>query len=143
MLAQAGTSPRTSMEIMRHTDLRLTMNVYTDPRLLDTTSAVEQLPDLDSSIREADRAIRTGTNDDRPIVDGLGKVLTKSTVSPVFFSRFPAQNGSGEADNAIASKAPKSTEEPEYSVSSSSECPPANMPKVVVEPTPGLNRTGF
>ena len=93
MLAQAGTSPRTSMEIMRHTDMKLTMNVYTDPRLLDTTSAVEQLPNLDTPVTETERAVRTGT-DDRPIVNGLGKVLTKSTTPPVVLGRSVAQTGS-------------------------------------------------
>ena len=34
------------MELMRHTDLRLTMKVYTDPRIFDTSAAVERLPSL-------------------------------------------------------------------------------------------------
>lgn len=46
MLAQGGTAPRVTMEVMRHTDMRLTMNVYTDPGLLATADAVESLPDL-------------------------------------------------------------------------------------------------
>jgi len=47
-LAQAGTAPRVHMELMRHTDLKLTMRYYTDPRLLDTAKAVQDLPDLDA-----------------------------------------------------------------------------------------------
>lgn len=32
------------MELMRHTDLRLTMRTYTDPRIFDLAGAVEKLP---------------------------------------------------------------------------------------------------
>jgi integrase len=45
-LAQAGTAPRVAMEVMRHTDMKLTMNLYTDPTLLNTAGAVSALPSL-------------------------------------------------------------------------------------------------
>jgi len=32
---------------MRHSSIDLTMNVYTDPRLLDVAGAMETLPELD------------------------------------------------------------------------------------------------
>ena len=44
MLSKAGVSPREAMELMRHTDLRQTMKVYTDPRVFDLSKAVEKLP---------------------------------------------------------------------------------------------------
>ena len=44
MLSAAGVKPRTAQEVMRHSTLDLTMNVYTDPALLDTAAAVESLP---------------------------------------------------------------------------------------------------
>jgi len=64
-LAQAGTAPRVHMELMRHTDLKLTMRYYTDPRLLDTARAVEGLPDLDDGQAGEGRGAlgRTGTDD--------------------------------------------------------------------------------
>lgn len=46
LLAAAKTPPRTAMELMRHTDIKLTMGAYTDPRLLDGFGAVASLPDL-------------------------------------------------------------------------------------------------
>jgi integrase len=46
MLAKAGVAPRIAMSLMRHTDMRLTMNVYTDPRIFDLAGAVETLPAL-------------------------------------------------------------------------------------------------
>jgi integrase len=44
LLSKAGVLPRVAMELMQHTDIRLTMVDYTDPRILDTAAAVESLP---------------------------------------------------------------------------------------------------
>ncbi len=49
LLTRAGVAPRTAQAAMRHSDLRLTMQVYTDSRLLDTKGAVEALPSLPQS----------------------------------------------------------------------------------------------
>ena len=46
LLSAAGVKPRTAQEAMRHSDIKLTMNVYTDPALLDVAGAIESLPDL-------------------------------------------------------------------------------------------------
>ena len=46
LLSATGTSPRTAQAAMRHSDIKLTMGVYTDPRLLDVRAAVERLPAL-------------------------------------------------------------------------------------------------
>ena len=45
-LARAGVAPRVAMAAMRHSSLELTMNVYTDPALLDVAGAVESLPSV-------------------------------------------------------------------------------------------------
>ncbi|WP_246106110.1 tyrosine-type recombinase/integrase [Rosistilla ulvae] len=45
-LSAAGVSPRTAQAVMRHSRIELTMNTYTDERLLETSAAVEHLPDL-------------------------------------------------------------------------------------------------
>ncbi len=47
LLSQAGVPPRVAQAAMRHSTIELTMNVYTDPRLLDVGGAVEALPPLD------------------------------------------------------------------------------------------------
>ena len=39
-------APRVAQAAMRHSDIALTMNTYTDARLLDTAEAVESLPSL-------------------------------------------------------------------------------------------------
>src|SRR6056297_397271 len=55
-LSAANVSPRTAQAVMRHSDIALTMNVYTDERLLDAAGAVELLPDLGSATGERDAA---------------------------------------------------------------------------------------
>jgi len=45
-LSLANVAPRTAQAAMRHSDIMLTMNTYTDARLLDTAAAVESLPML-------------------------------------------------------------------------------------------------
>ncbi len=57
-------SPRVAMELMRHTQMSLTMKVYTDPELLDLAGAVEMLPSLKPDDRQAAQA--TGTDSIRP-----------------------------------------------------------------------------
>ncbi|MDB5310437.1 MAG: hypothetical protein JWO38_4639, partial [Gemmataceae bacterium] len=78
LLSKTGTSPRTAQAAMRHSDIKLTMGVYTDPRLLDVRGAVDRLPALplpDGSIPTAAGAIRpTGTGD--------GSVSGPSVVAP-------------------------------------------------------------
>jgi integrase len=42
-LAMSGVAPRTAMELMRHSEIGLTMKVYTDPRLLPLAAAIEAM----------------------------------------------------------------------------------------------------
>jgi len=46
LLSKAGVAPRTAQAAMRHSTINLTMNTYTDPKLLDVAGAVESLPSL-------------------------------------------------------------------------------------------------
>jgi len=63
-LSVAGVAPRTAQKLARHTDLRLTMQTYTDERLLDGVSEVEKLPDLTTPDPVEAVALRaTGTDD--------------------------------------------------------------------------------
>lgn len=43
-LAEQGIDPHTRKEIMRHSDLRLTLDVYTDGAMLPVAAAIEKLP---------------------------------------------------------------------------------------------------
>ncbi len=44
MLSAAGISPRVAMELMRHSDIRLTMRIYTDSSQLPLAAEVSKLP---------------------------------------------------------------------------------------------------
>ncbi|MBN1341745.1 MAG: site-specific integrase [Phycisphaerae bacterium] len=50
-LSKAGVAPRVAMAAMRHSSLDLTMNIYTDPVLLDVGAAVDALPSFDTPER--------------------------------------------------------------------------------------------
>ena len=69
LLSKGGVSPRTAQAAMRHSRVDLTMNVYTDPKLLDVAGAVEALPALPLGIgleRESTSVSATGTDDSAP-----------------------------------------------------------------------------
>ena len=46
LLARNGVSPATAQKLMRHSDIRLTMNLYTQLDLADTASALAALPTI-------------------------------------------------------------------------------------------------
>jgi len=46
LLSKGGVAPRTAQAAMRHSTIDLTMNAYTDPRLLDVAEALGSLPML-------------------------------------------------------------------------------------------------
>jgi integrase len=52
-LQRAGVPIRTAMQLMRHSDIRLTANIYTDATLLDTAGAVGKLPRLGKTPEES------------------------------------------------------------------------------------------
>ncbi len=61
-LGKAGVAPRTAQAAMRHSDPKLTANIYQDPRILDLAGAVELLPNLPlDGGADQDAARATGT----------------------------------------------------------------------------------
>ena len=65
LLSAGGVAPRTAQAAMRHSSIDLTMNVYTDPRLLDVHGALDSLPSLslDDRPQENEHQRATGTDD--------------------------------------------------------------------------------
>src|SRR5262249_40763419 len=64
LLSKGGVAPRTAQAAMRHSDIRLTMEVYTDPKLLDVRGPLDVLPTLalePEQTAAADAAKATGT----------------------------------------------------------------------------------
>ena len=81
ILAQTGVHIRTAMELMRHTDIRLTTQNYTDPRLLDTAAAANGLPLLcDGSETKEGRA--TGTDGKPDAGDFTRKLVVDTSCKP-------------------------------------------------------------
>jgi integrase len=64
LLSRGGVSPRTAQAAMRHSKIDLTMNVYTDPKLLDVYGALDVLPNLPlgRTAPSAEGATMTGTD---------------------------------------------------------------------------------
>jgi len=77
-LARASVSPKMAQTLARHSDIRLTLGVYTHSELTDRTAANEALPTPpDGDLRgsgESERSCRTGTN-----VYALGQHGTNSS----------------------------------------------------------------
>ena len=71
LLSTSGVAPRVAQSAMRHSKMDLTMNVYTDPRLLDVHGAIESLPTLQPAEQETGQA--TGT-DHSQVVGSVGLV---------------------------------------------------------------------
>ncbi len=82
LLAKSGASLREAMQLMRHTDARLTTQIYTDPRLLETSKAVDRLPRItDDDRHEVQRGLKTGT-DDNDISSHISKQVTFRALRP-------------------------------------------------------------
>ena len=65
LLSASGVAPRIAQAAMRHSDVNLTMSVYTDPRVLDVRGALESLPHLTLDQHphdERQQATATGTD---------------------------------------------------------------------------------
>jgi integrase len=72
LLSRGGVPLRTAQTAMRHSDPKLTANVYTDPKLLDVSGALDALPILSLNAgptdeRERVRATGTYTSDRRAV----------------------------------------------------------------------------
>ena len=62
LLATSKVDIREAMGLMRHTDIRLTTQVYTDPRLIDAAGAVRKLPRIRGDEPSEGRQVATGTD---------------------------------------------------------------------------------
>ena len=80
LLSKAGVNPREAMELMRHTDMRLTMKVYTDPRIFNLAAAVEKLPSLTPDDPAQQSQAATGTDANTPLpLRGANRVANIAT----------------------------------------------------------------
>jgi len=70
LLAAAGVHPKIAQDLMRHSDINLTMSRYTHTLLGQGAKAVESLPDFMAIAKEAEAKKKTGT--DGKSVDCIG-----------------------------------------------------------------------
>ena len=75
LLSIGGVSPREAMSLMRHTDMRLSMRTYTDPKIFDLAGAVEKLPINLSTPDELQSAKATGTDGGLPGITADGGAI--------------------------------------------------------------------
>jgi integrase len=66
LLSVGGVAPRTAQAAMRHSTIDLTMNVYTDPRLLDVHGALDSLPAFKLGAVAAEAGRANGTTGEGP-----------------------------------------------------------------------------
>ena len=91
MLSKAGVSPRVAQAVMRHSSLELTMNVYTDPRLLDVQGAVESLPEFSVTNEPNENRQRIAAGAETllpPAVTPTSDFSSDSQSTPVTYSAF-------------------------------------------------------
>jgi integrase len=62
LLVRGGVQPRVAQAALRHSDVRLTLEVYTDPKLLDVEGALDVLPELTVQNRELQRGDWAGSD---------------------------------------------------------------------------------
>jgi integrase len=65
-LSRSGVTPRVAQQLMRHSDIRLTMQVYTDPKLFDLQGAVESIPSVASSVAQTD--VKSSATESLPVI---------------------------------------------------------------------------
>jgi len=95
LMSKGGVAPRTAQAAMRHSKLDLTMNVYTDPALLDVRGALDTLPALPLGAgSDQSEAVMTGT-DASPLAPSWCKRVTP-------LSKADKMNTDGQADKTAA-----------------------------------------
>ncbi len=84
LLSKGGVSPRTAQAAMRHSDVNLTMNTYTDPKLLDVAGAMESLPTLslepEATQLHRGQNVLSATGTDNSTASPLAPTLAPTTV---------------------------------------------------------------
>ena len=80
MLACAGIAPRIAMELMRHSDMRLTQTTYTDVALLPLFNALEKLPCPPASLIASQNSALSGQKRGNPVQSDAQRTRAKIVV---------------------------------------------------------------
>ena len=116
LLSKGGVAPRTAQAAMRHSCIDLTMNTYTDPKLLDVQGAVDSLPmlqlptDLSTRQRQTLRATGTDPMGSGSLVPTLVPTSGQSSPNrsfPVIASAIPDESTEGQVSDENTAKPKK------------------------------------
>ncbi len=105
LLSKGGVAPRTAQAAMRHSTIDLTMNSYTDPKLLDVCGALDALPSLtltDAPFPQREAAKATGTDNFR--ASSVTPTVTPDAGKSRLSGSFPVI-ASGNADRRTTRRA--------------------------------------
>jgi integrase len=86
LLSRSGVAPKMAQELARHSDIRLTMNVYTHAGLYDLAAAVDTLPAILPTGPRAERQALRATGTDGKAGDKAPKNLAPFLVPQVAIS---------------------------------------------------------
>ena len=105
MLSMAGVASRIAQAAMRHSSIDMTLNVYTDPRLLDVQGAVESLPQISVTSEpnaQRQRMAAGAENLVAPLVAPTSDVSSVLQSTPVTMTAFPQKNARANTLDATA-----------------------------------------
>jgi len=103
LLNKGGVAPRTAQAAMRHSTMALTMNTYTDPRLLDVAGAMDALPALPLDGPKDKRQKATGTfGKAGALAPPLAPTLAHSGASVATAGNGAGQGGAGALAGGFA-----------------------------------------
>ncbi len=93
LLSKGGVLPRTAQAAMRHSKIDLTMNVYTDPKLLDVAGAMDTLPSLPLGGKDGQYGIAAATyratGTENAIAEDIDARTLQPNVTPVVSTKSP------------------------------------------------------
>lgn len=96
-LVAAGVAPRVAQAALRHSSLELTMQLYTDPRLLDVAGALAALPALPTADAPPETARATGTDDARAVALTVALTSGRTRQNESLSDRSPRGRRAAEA----------------------------------------------
>jgi hypothetical protein len=119
LLSKGGVAPRTAQAAMRHSSIDLTMNTYTDPKLLDVAGALDSLPLLPLKKEPPDEvalvlsATGTDQNPPSPLAPMLAPISDKRSKSwSILDNRRAECSGGIAAAKIVVSGCPVTTKKP-------------------------------
>jgi integrase len=93
MLAVSGVHPKVAQDLMRHSDINLTMSRYTHTLRGQTISAIDSLPDFGLPSTESNAARATGTDGGHRSESAYKKLTKKVDFSSTSMSSIDTKNG--------------------------------------------------